>query len=47
MATKKKTGKIAYSEPKGYFPKSALDILNGKTPKKSGTKKTGTTKKKK
>lgn len=47
MATKK--GKVVYSEPGGYFPKSVQDALNGKkkTTKKTGTKKSGTTKKKK
>lgn len=46
MATKK--GKVVYTEPGGYFPKSLQDALKGKktTTKKSGTKKPTTKKKK-
>ena len=49
MATKK-TKKIDYTEPTNYFSSEAMDILNGKTPKKKTTtakkKSTGTKKKK-
>ena len=46
MATKRKMGRAAYTEPSDYFPKSVQDALNGKkttkkTTKKSGTKKSG------
>ena len=48
MATKKKSNSgIVYREPDDYFPKEALDILNGKKKAKKSTGKKPTSKKKK